>query len=91
MQWQDFGKIEPSPITKQILSHSNGFIQWKNTNVCMDFYCECGFQGHIDDDFVYYIECPDCHTVYEVGSRVEMVPVDRKDAGTIRSHWSEDV
>lgn len=37
---------------------SHGWIQWKGTNVCMDIYCECGYHGHIGDEFVYFVKCP---------------------------------
>ena len=36
------------------------FIQWKGTNVCLDFTCECGASGHLDGDFVYALRCGDC-------------------------------
>ena len=42
----------------------HAFIQWKGTDVCMDFYCSCGGYGHIDGMFVYYIKCADCGQVY---------------------------
>lgn len=46
------------------------FIQWKGTDVCLDFYCECGAHGHLDSDFAYYVECPKCGARYELGTEV---------------------
>lgn len=28
------------------------FIQWKGTDVCMDFHCECGAHCHFDGSYV---------------------------------------
>lgn len=46
------------------------FIQWKGTDVCMDFHCLCGESYHIDGDFVYTIVCHECGRWYDVGTRV---------------------
>ena len=43
------------------------FVQWKGTNLCMDFNCpECGEGTHFDGWFAYYIECPSCKSVFEM-------------------------
>jgi hypothetical protein len=55
------------------------FIQWKGTNVCMDVYCVCGAQMHIDADFAYYVLCPACEQYYETASFVILHPVTPKD------------
>ena len=34
------------------------FIQWKGTNVCMDCFCVCGEDMHIDSSFAYAVMCP---------------------------------
>lgn len=54
----------------------SNYIQWKGTDVCMDFYCQCGVQSHIDDDFTYYVQCPACGQIYKMGDEVSMTPVD---------------
>ena len=46
------------------------FVQWKGTNVCMDFQCECGANCHFDGFFAYTVECPHCHLVYRMPSNV---------------------
>lgn len=48
------------------------FIQWKGTDVCMDWFCEEGHQNHIDADFAYEIECETCHKIYETGTMIEL-------------------
>lgn len=50
-------KEEPSP---------RAFIQWKGTEVCMDFYCECGAHLHFDGFFAYAMRCPHCHVAWEM-------------------------
>lgn len=54
-----------------MMNKATGFIQWKNTDVCMDFKCKCGLQGHLDCDFAYYIQCPKCNTIYKTPSDIE--------------------
>lgn len=46
------------------------FIQWKGTDVCMDFHCECGAYQHIDGMFVYSVKCDDCGVEWEMPSRI---------------------
>ena len=51
-----YGKI-PKP---------HAFVQWKGTDVCMDFHCECGAHCHFDGDFAYTVKCPHCDAVWEM-------------------------
>lgn len=46
----------------------HAFIQWKGTDVCMDFYCPCDEEGggHFDGMFAYVVECPRCHRRWEM-------------------------
>ena len=46
------------------------FIQWKGTDVCMDFRCPCGVGGHFDGYFAYVVECPGCHKRWEMSWHV---------------------
>jgi hypothetical protein len=56
----------------------HGWLQWKGTNVCMDFYCKCGYHSHIDDDFTYNIRCPACKTVYHCNRHIEMIELEEE-------------
>ena len=47
------------------------FIQWKGTDLCMDFHCKCGDSFHFDGDFCYYIECIHCGRVYKMPTEIE--------------------
>jgi hypothetical protein len=47
-------------------------IQWKGTDVCADIHCGCGKHSHFDGDFMYFIRCPYCQHVWEVGSHVQL-------------------
>lgn len=42
------------------------FLQWKGTDVCMDFNCKCGANCHFDGHFAYSVKCPHCKTVWEM-------------------------
>ena len=51
----------------------NFFIQWKNTNVCLDFWCpECGGQSHFDGYFAYQVRCPYCGKMWRLGNSVSI-------------------
>jgi hypothetical protein len=39
-------------------------MQWKGTDVCLDFHCICGADEHVHGDFVYGIRCTACGRVY---------------------------
>jgi hypothetical protein len=43
------------------------FMQWKGTDICGDFRCECGLQVHIcDASFVYHVRCGGCGSLYQM-------------------------
>lgn len=70
MRWDD-------TISKDTPSTS---IQWKGTDVCMDWHCTCGYHNHIDTDFLYFVKCYSCKLVFEVGTRVAMRLTTDKDS-----------
>lgn len=61
----------------------HAFVQYKGTDICMDFYCECGAHCHFDGFFAHAVECPHCHEKWEMPPLV----VPRKVcAGTYQYH-----
>ena len=42
------------------------FVQWKGTNVCLDFWCACGAQIHHDGEFAYHLVCPYCSASWDM-------------------------
>jgi hypothetical protein len=69
------------------MKRPNAFIQWKGTNSCVDYYCTCGEQFHIDDSFVYAVQCPYCERRFEVSSNIElreMEPNEKWEGATIK-------
>lgn len=54
------------------------FVQWKGTDVCMDFYCECGAHCHFDGYFAYIVQCPHCSTKWEMPAFVKPRKVNEK-------------
>jgi hypothetical protein len=52
------------------IEEPHAFIQWKGTDVCMDFWCECGAHLHFDGDFAYAVRCPHCKTIWQMPSRL---------------------
>lgn len=53
----------------------NGWIQWKGTDVCIDLHCTCGYDGHVDSEFFYYYECPDCKGKYALSPNIALIPL----------------
>ena len=52
------------------------FLQWKGTDVCMDFYCPCGYQSHFDGLFAHFVKCGGCGAVYQLGTQVRAIRVE---------------
>lgn len=48
------------------ISDPHAFVQWKGTDICMDFHCECGAHCHFDGYFAYCVKCPHCGTVWQM-------------------------
>lgn len=55
-EWGEWGQAD--------IAHT--FIQWKGTDVCLDFICICGAQGHFDGYFAYVLECSKCGGKWEM-------------------------
>jgi len=69
------GALNPCPYCRGTFDRFPGsdasvFIQWKGTDLCMDFHCECGYHSHIHGMFGYTIECVGCEALYEMGTQV---------------------
>jgi hypothetical protein len=62
------------------------FIQWKGTDACLDFQCECGAGGHFDGDFAYTLKCGECGQVWEMPQILLIKKVDNKT----HPHWAEN-
>jgi hypothetical protein len=54
------------------------FVQWKGTDVCLDFRCTCGWDGHFDGYFAYVVRCGGCDALWEMPHYL----VPRKTTGT---------
>ena len=55
---------------------TNIFLQWKGTDACFDFSCDCGAYSHHDGMFIYFIKCSTCGAVYEMPQHLLAVRVD---------------
>lgn len=57
-------------------------IQYKGTDICMDFRCACAIEdgddgfGHFDGYSAYSIKCSNCGRLYEMPTTIELTPVD---------------
>jgi hypothetical protein len=64
------------------------WVQWKGTELCADFRCACGAQGHIDDGFAYTVRCGACDQVWVLPQTLKLVRVE--DATERDGHSSAD-
>ena len=67
------------------LKEENNFIQWKGTDLCMDFHCECGEFNHYNGYFAYYVKCNGCGQVYQMDTKVKMEKTNEKDCTPLES------
>jgi hypothetical protein len=52
------------------------YLQWKGTDVCLDFHCyRCNTFGHVDGFFASFLQCPTCGQGYAMPSVVTLKPV----------------
>lgn len=66
--------LDPVPGTD-----ARNFIQWKGTELCMDFYCPCGHHSHFDGLFAHFIKCGGCAQVYQLGTQVRAFKVEGRE------------
>ncbi|MES2382335.1 MAG: hypothetical protein V4538_14915 [Bacteroidota bacterium] len=71
-------KDEAWKLQETYAGKPHGWIQWKGTNVCMDFHCECGNFAHIDADFAYFIKCHVCNRIYMCNGHIEMIEIEKE-------------
>lgn len=102
--YDDFKKKEttiPKPKIAVNLSEANtlftkhntndAFIQWKGTDVCMDFRCNCGWHNHYDAYFAYEVECFQCGEVYAPSCNVEMIRLLDHSSMPVQSREAEEL
>lgn len=56
-------------------------VQWKGTDVCLDWECECGSDWHVDAYFAYSVKCKDCGNVYALNPNIEMIRIIQEPNG----------
>jgi len=69
-------------------------LQWKGTDIGMDFECKCGHGFHVDGEFVFYIKCPGCDALYAMSPQVRVIEVPDEFAEEVTNSgllWVEDV
>jgi hypothetical protein len=81
------------PFTKPAESDVTMFIQWKGTDVCLDFHCPCGISSHFDGYFAYAVKCQ-CGAIYEMGTQVIAKRRDEWPPGRVLielTSWKEEM
>lgn len=66
------------------------FIQYKGTDLCMDFYCpDCGEHSHFDGMFAYAVKCGACGAEFKMPEDVSSL-MERLESGHGLSVLSEN-
>ena len=55
MKFRQIEDLQARTFSGELTPEIDTFIQWKGTDVCMDFHCKCGAHLHIDGMFVYKV------------------------------------
>jgi hypothetical protein len=59
------------------------YVQWKGTDVCLDFVCICGYSGHYDGEFAYGLKCAGCGQIYRMPHTFGLIACD-DDGGVVQ-------
>lgn len=62
---------------------TKAWIQWKASEVFVDFSCKCGYGNCFNATFFYSVQCPDCKTIYHVNPNIELIEVKHHDGGSL--------
>lgn len=65
------------------------YIQYKGTDICLDFTCECGFDAHYDGYGAYVLHCTACGAFYEMPQFPVPVRLSEEPRYAINL-WDED-
>lgn len=71
------------------MSTSTARLQWKGTDACVDFTCQCGFEGHIDGYFLYYLKCPECQKVWRMDPSISLTEERSPHIDPIEVPWED--
>lgn len=58
-------------------AETTGAMQWHNAEVCMDVWCQCGADLHLDGATQGWVECPRCSRQWVLG--ITLRDPDAKD------------
>lgn len=80
MTFQEYWDSVHAPDGKRWRGKPHGSLQWKGTEACIDLYCVCGAQGHIDSDFLYHYKCLNCGRKYALSGYVKLIELTPEQA-----------
>lgn len=61
------------------------FLQYKGTDVCMDFHCKCGQSNHYDGYFAYEIKCGGCGKIYKLSPKIQLTELSEEESKNIEA------
>lgn len=70
------------------MSGPSARIQWKGSDICLDFRCECGRERHVDGDFVYTVTCEGCGAIWALRPQIALVRMTRAWEQWTKDDWA---
>ena len=69
------------------------YIQWKGTDVCLDFHCTCESENndftHFDGYFAYFLKCGLCGKVWKMPEDMFPTEATEEEIALDRHHTTE--
>lgn len=72
LEWKSLNP-ENRKFTLDTNKDAHGWIQFKGGSLCMDVHCTCGHHSHIDGNFIYFLRCPACGSIYELNGHIQLI------------------
>jgi hypothetical protein len=70
-------------------SSASLYIQFKGTDICMDFRCSCGLSAHHDGYGAYVLRCTGCGSFYDMETSFVIKARDEEPLSAVNV-WDED-
>ena len=82
--------VEAWRVQESFVDEPHAWLQWKGTDACLDFYCECGEHTHFDGMFAYHLQCGKCGSVYFLNGHIEIIKLEEKPESVMVTFSGEE-
>jgi len=64
---------------QSVFDTPSGWIDFSQSDVCVEFFCVCGATGHIDSKLPELVTCSDCDRHYFINGHIQLIEVITTD------------